>query len=262
MGLGDVSETHLLLKLSLLARPANGGAVMTRTFIPVRCHTAIGVLARPASPPGCASTAASARTSPVFPTTADGCASSIPPDSSTSRARSTTAPLGPPRGPPRTAVVRTARKIFDGTVFPGRPSRAPPLRRPAWPRPLGDIAHLGHVELLTPDLDGSLRFFTDYLGLTVNGRSGDSVYLRTWDDYEHHSLVLTAHQTSGLRRTALRASSEKALQRRVEELEAAGHQGRWTRTSRASARCTSPPTPTATNWPCTGSPSGTRPRTS
>jgi catechol 2,3-dioxygenase len=26
--------------------------------------------------------------------------------------------------------------------------------------PLGDIAHLGHVELLTPDLDGSLRFFT------------------------------------------------------------------------------------------------------
>lgn len=94
--------------------------------------------------------------------------------------------------------------------------------------PLGDIAHLGHVELLTPDLDGSLRFFTDYLGLTVNGRSGDSVYLRTWDDYEHHSLVLTAHRTSGLRRTALRASSEEALQRRVKELEAAGHQGRWT----------------------------------
>ncbi|MFF2999728.1 catechol 2,3-dioxygenase [Streptomyces sp. NPDC057950] len=94
--------------------------------------------------------------------------------------------------------------------------------------PLRDIAHLGHVELLTPDLDASLRFFTDYLGLTVNGRHGDSVYLRTWDDYEHHSLVLTAHETSGLRRTALRASSEEALRRRVGELEAAGHAGRWT----------------------------------
>lgn len=94
--------------------------------------------------------------------------------------------------------------------------------------PLGDIAHLGHVELLTPDLDASLRFFTDYLGLTVNGKNGDSYYLRTWDDYEHHSLVLTAHETAGMRRTALRASSEEALQRRVKELESAGHEGRWT----------------------------------
>ncbi|MFJ9674446.1 catechol 2,3-dioxygenase [Streptomyces sp. NPDC101221] len=94
--------------------------------------------------------------------------------------------------------------------------------------PLGDIAHLGHVELLTPDLEASVAFFTDYLGLTVNGRSGDSVYLRTWDDYEHHSLVLTAHTTSGVRRTALRASSEEALLRRVKELENTGHAGRWT----------------------------------
>ncbi|MEV0226510.1 catechol 2,3-dioxygenase [Streptomyces sp. NPDC050704] len=93
--------------------------------------------------------------------------------------------------------------------------------------PLGDIAHLGHVELLTPDLDGSVRFFTEILGLTENGRSGDSVYLRTWDDYEHHSLTLTAHSTSGIRRTALRASSEGALRRRVKEAENAGLPGRW-----------------------------------
>lgn len=93
--------------------------------------------------------------------------------------------------------------------------------------PLGDIAHLGHVELLTPDPDRSLWFFTTILGLTENGRSGDSVHLRTWDDYEHHSLTLTAHRTSGLRRTALRVASEAALRRRVEALENAGHGGRW-----------------------------------
>lgn len=93
--------------------------------------------------------------------------------------------------------------------------------------PLGDIAHLGHVELLTPDLDGSVRFFTDYLGLTVNGQDGDSVHLRTFDDYEHHSLVLTAAEKPGLRRTALRTSSEEALRRRVAELEATCHAGRW-----------------------------------
>ena len=87
---------------------------------------------------------------------------------------------------------------------------------------LHDVAHLGHVELLTPEPEKSLWFFTQVLGLTENGTSGDSVYLRTWDDYEHHSLKLTASDTSGLRRTGLRASSEEALHRRVAQIEAAG----------------------------------------
>ncbi|MDH2413077.1 hypothetical protein [Nocardioides sp. CER19] len=38
------------------------------------------------------------------------------------------------------------------------------------PAPLGDIAHLGHVELLTADLDGSAWFFTEILGVTETRR--------------------------------------------------------------------------------------------
>src|ERR1044071_8108097 len=87
---------------------------------------------------------------------------------------------------------------------------------------LHEIAHLGHVELHTPEPDKSLDFFVRVLGLTENGTDGDSVYLRTWDDYEHHSLKLTAAKTSGVGRTALRASSEEALKRRVVALEARG----------------------------------------
>lgn len=63
------------------------------------------------------------------------------------------------------------------------------------------------------------------LGMTESGRSGDSVHLRTWDDYEHHSLTLTAHSTSGISRTALRTSSEEALNARVKALENAGLTG-------------------------------------
>jgi catechol 2,3-dioxygenase len=85
-------------------------------------------------------------------------------------------------------------------------------------RLLHEIAHLGHAELLTPRPEESLWFFTQVLGLTENGTSGDSVYLRTWDDYEHHSLKLTASSTSGI----LRASSADALTRRVTEIEAQG----------------------------------------
>ena len=30
--------------------------------------------------------------------------------------------------------------------------------------PLHEVAHLGHIELLTPEPDASLRFFVDVLG--------------------------------------------------------------------------------------------------
>jgi catechol 2,3-dioxygenase len=87
---------------------------------------------------------------------------------------------------------------------------------------LHDIAHLANAELLTPEPEKSVWFFTQILGLTEVGTIGDSVYMRTWDDYEQYSLKLTAATTSGLRRTGLRASSEDALKRRVAEVEAAG----------------------------------------
>ena len=44
------------------------------------------------------------------------------------------------------------------------------------PEPIFDIAHLGHLELLTPTFDKSVRFFTDILGLTISGEKGDSVF--------------------------------------------------------------------------------------
>ena len=59
------------------------------------------------------------------------------------------------------------------------------------PEPIFDLAHLGHLELLTPKPDESLRFFVDVLGMTETARQGESVYLRGWDDYEHHTLKLT-----------------------------------------------------------------------
>ena len=63
--------------------------------------------------------------------------------------------------------------------------------------PSFDIAHLGHVELFTDRMDESLDFFTRVYGLTLSGRQEGSAYLRAWDDYEFHTLKLTAHKTTG-----------------------------------------------------------------
>jgi catechol 2,3-dioxygenase len=88
--------------------------------------------------------------------------------------------------------------------------------------PLHDIAHLSYVELFTPQPERSLWFFTEILGMTENGSKGDSVYLRTWDDYEQFTLKLTAHSTSGIGPTGLRAESDEALERRTKAIEASG----------------------------------------
>ncbi|MFE0800588.1 4-oxalomesaconate tautomerase [Streptomyces sp. NPDC058812] len=130
MGLGDV-EGATVPKLTLLAPPADGGAVMTRTFIPVRCHTSIGVL-------GAASVAAGLRVpggvgEPVaeLPATGDRVRVEHPTGYLEVGVDVDPGSAGAPAVVRRTAVVRTARKIFDGTVFPRSAKTAPiPAQRP------------------------------------------------------------------------------------------------------------------------------------
>jgi catechol 2,3-dioxygenase len=94
--------------------------------------------------------------------------------------------------------------------------------------PVFDVAHLGHVELLTNKFEESLDFFVNVYGLTEAGREGDSVYLRAWDDYEFHSLKLTASDTTGMAHCGYRTSSAAALQRRVKVIEEMGLGIGWT----------------------------------
>jgi catechol 2,3-dioxygenase len=93
--------------------------------------------------------------------------------------------------------------------------------------PCFDVAHLGHVELLTDRFDASLDFFTRVYGLTESGRDGDSAYLRGWDDYEFHTLKLTRAASTGVGHVAYRTSSPEALARRVAAIEALGSGLGW-----------------------------------
>ncbi|MFF9457956.1 4-oxalomesaconate tautomerase [Streptomyces flaveolus] len=120
MGLGDVTDTTVP-KLTLLSVPRHGGAVTTRTFIPARVHTSIGVL-------GAASVAAGLRIEgnvahgiAALPDEGDRLRIEHPSGFTDIESSIDRAPEGGLRAR-RTAVVRTARKIFDGTVFPVPPT--------------------------------------------------------------------------------------------------------------------------------------------
>ena len=86
-----------------------------------------------------------------------------------------------------------------------------------------DVAHLGHVEVLTDRFEESLDFFTRVYGLKLTERDADHAWLRAWDDYEHHSLMLTRAATTGVGHIAYRTTSAAALERRAAAIAAAGY---------------------------------------
>ena len=120
MGLGDVAASSVP-KTVLVGPPRDGGQVCTRSFIPVRPHTAIGVLA-----------AVSVVTGLLLPgAVGHELTAGWPNDGSPVDVEHPTGHMlvdvavevGAERTPPRvvrSGVVRTARKLFDGIAFPRR----------------------------------------------------------------------------------------------------------------------------------------------
>lgn len=114
MGMGDVS-TATVPKLVLLSAPESGGAISTRSFLPVRVHTSIGVL-------GALTVAAG-----VIPVGTVGHGLAVPPaagqpfrlehPSGHFDVDVAVAASGKDFSVTRSAALRTARKIFDGRVF-------------------------------------------------------------------------------------------------------------------------------------------------
>jgi catechol 2,3-dioxygenase len=90
-----------------------------------------------------------------------------------------------------------------------------------------DVAHLGHIELLTPKLQESLEFFTKIVGLYESGRQGNSVYLRAWGDYEFATLKLTASQTPGVGHFAFRTANAETLEQLADHLQQNDVSGKW-----------------------------------
>jgi 4-oxalomesaconate tautomerase len=114
MGLGDVSQAPVP-KTTLISAARDGGAICTRTFIPTHPHTAIGVLG-----------AVSAVTALLLPGAAGAELARPPGPGQPFDVEHPTGhllvdvELDTSQQPPlvrRAGVVRTARKLFDGTVF-------------------------------------------------------------------------------------------------------------------------------------------------
>jgi 4-oxalomesaconate tautomerase len=113
MNLGDVAQ-KTVPKMCLVAPPANGGAISTRTFIPHRVHDAIGVLG-----------AISVATACVIPNSAAANVAAVPNTAVFDVEHPTgfftveldVRPSGQGWQVHKAALLRTARKLMEGHVF-------------------------------------------------------------------------------------------------------------------------------------------------
>ncbi|WMT87934.1 4-oxalomesaconate tautomerase [Pelagibacterium sp. 26DY04] len=112
MNLGDVSEKSVP-KMTLVSPAANGGAISTRSFIPHKCHDAIGVLAAVSVASACLlPSGPAARYGKIGPGADKSISVEHPTGEFTVIAR-----LDGSGELASAGVLRTARKLMDGYVF-------------------------------------------------------------------------------------------------------------------------------------------------
>jgi 4-oxalomesaconate tautomerase len=112
LNFGDVSD-KTVPKMTMVSKALNGGAISTRTFIPHRCHDAIGVLGAVSVATACLLPEGPAAELAVLP---DGQEKSLSIEHPTGE-MTVVATLDAEGNLLNAAILRTARKLFDGMLF-------------------------------------------------------------------------------------------------------------------------------------------------
>jgi 4-oxalomesaconate tautomerase len=112
MNLGDVTDKSVP-KMTLLSAPQQGGAITSRSFIPHRCHKAVGVLGAVSIATACLSKGTVAQGLAVIP---QGAVKHISVEHPSGE-MTVVGHMDASGGLARSDVLRTARKLMDGLVF-------------------------------------------------------------------------------------------------------------------------------------------------
>ncbi|MDT0603883.1 4-oxalomesaconate tautomerase [Thalassotalea castellviae] len=112
MNLGDVTHKSVP-KMSMVSPAKHGGVIATRTFIPKRCHTSIGVLGAVSVATACILPQSTAFT---IANLAEGQSKTMSIEHPTGE-MTVILELNSQNEPINAAILRTARKLFDGYVF-------------------------------------------------------------------------------------------------------------------------------------------------
>ena len=81
----------------------------------------------------------------------------------------------------------------------------------------------GFVQLRVRDMDAALKHYVGIIGLSEAGRGADGrVYLRAFDEFDRHSVILRADATAGMDATGFKVADEATLDTLAGRIEAFG----------------------------------------
>ncbi|HBI02657.1 MAG TPA: catechol 2,3-dioxygenase, partial [Paenibacillaceae bacterium] len=73
------------------------------------------------------------------------------------------------------------------------------------------IMRLGRVQLRCPNWEKSVHYYKNVLGLIETARDENHVYLKAWDERDHHSVILEKADSAGLDHLAFKVENAEDL---------------------------------------------------
>lgn len=90
-----------------------------------------------------------------------------------------------------------------------------------------NIIRVSHVEWAITDMDYAREFYIDILGYHCQEDTGDALYLRGMEEFNHHSLLLTKAETPSVRRIGYKVASESDLDKAADYFASLGQSTAW-----------------------------------
>jgi catechol 2,3-dioxygenase len=88
---------------------------------------------------------------------------------------------------------------------------------------INGVLRPGHVAIRVREMDPAVRHYTEVLGLIETARDAQGrVFLKAWDEHDHHSVVLREAADPGMDYMGWRVDSMATLKRLTADLEGSG----------------------------------------
>lgn len=85
------------------------------------------------------------------------------------------------------------------------------------------VLRLSHVDITVTDLELAAAYYTQVMGLDISERTDDRIFLKCWDERDHHCLALRHDARVGLDRFSFKVDRDDDLDRFESRIEAAGY---------------------------------------
>lgn len=84
------------------------------------------------------------------------------------------------------------------------------------------VMRMGRAQIKVMDLEKAAKYYSEVIGLYETARDEKNVYFKAWDEYDHHSLIITQADEAGLDHIGFKVRNEYDLEMYEHKIQAYG----------------------------------------